>query len=95
MEYNKNELILLGNKGREAFEEKVWDEDTDELIKKYEKSLKTFGAKLALSVKITLKDIYNFDQHIHNHFVLSAKEVNLDPAHFIDICIAYELYGEK
>lgn len=37
MEYNKNELILLGNKGREAFEEKVWDEDTDELIKKYEK----------------------------------------------------------
>lgn len=28
MSLSKNELINLANKGREEFEERVWDEDT-------------------------------------------------------------------
>lgn len=91
MSLSKNELIDLANKGREEFEERVWDEDTKKVIDEFEKNLGTFGAKLAMNWGLTLDDIYKHDTHIHNHLVLSAKEVDLEPMHFIRMCIAYKV----
>lgn len=92
MSLSKNELILLANKGREEFEERVWNEDTKQVINAFEKNLGTFGAKLAMNWGLTLDDIYKYDIHIHNHLVLSAKEVDLEPLHFVRMCIAHKIF---
>jgi len=90
MSLSKDELILIANQGREEFEERIWDEDSDALIKTFEKKLNTFGAKLANNWGLSLEDFYNYDQHIHNHMISSAKEAGLEPFHFIKMCIAYK-----